>query len=65
VVLDNFPVVQVPLVATGPLQPPDAVHAVAFFDPQLKAEVPPLGTVVGEADSVTTGMGVITTTSAD
>jgi hypothetical protein len=65
VVLPRAPVDQVPLVATEPLQPPDALHAVAFAEDQVRVDMPPLATVVGEADNVTVGAGEITTTSAD
>jgi len=65
VVLLSAPVDQLPLVATGPLQPPEAVHAVAFSALQVKVDMPPLATAAGEAVSVTVGAGVVTTTSAD
>ena len=64
VVLVSFPVDHVPLVATPPLQPPEAVHAVTFPALQLKADVPPLATVVGDAVNVTEG-AAFTTTPAD
>jgi hypothetical protein len=38
-----------PLVAREPLQPPDALHAVAFVELQVRVVGPPLGTVVGSA----------------
>lgn len=63
--LGSAPVDQLPLVATAPCQPPAAVHAVAFDEVQLKLDVPPLATVVGEAASVTMGEDEVTTTSAD
>jgi hypothetical protein len=63
--LESLSVDQVPLVATAPLQPPEAVHAVAFSEFQLKIDVPPLPTVVGDAASITAGVGEATTTSAD
>jgi hypothetical protein len=65
VVLERAPVDQVPLVATAPCQPPEAVQAVASCEAQLKVDMPPLATVVGDADSVTVGAGEATTTSAD
>jgi hypothetical protein len=65
VVLPSAAVDQVPLVATAPLHPPEAEHAVAFSEFQLKVDVPPLAMVVGDADSVTVGEGELTTTSAD
>jgi hypothetical protein len=65
VVLESAPVDQVPLVAKAPCQPPDAVHAVAFSELQLRVDSPPLATVVGDADSVAAGAAEVTTTSAD
>ncbi len=55
----------VPLSATAPLQPPEAVQAVALVELQVKLELAPLVTVVGEADSVSAGAGLVTTTAAD
>jgi len=49
------PVLCVPLVASGPLQPPDAVQAVALVEFQLNVEAPPLATVVGVAMNVMVG----------
>jgi hypothetical protein len=63
--LDRALVDHVPLVATAPCQPPEAVQAVASCEFQLKVDMPPLATVVGEADSVTMGAGEVATTSAD
>lgn len=65
VVLVSAPVDQVPLVATAPLQPPEAVHAVASLELQVKLELAPLATVVGAPVNVTAGAGLVTTTSAD
>ena len=65
VVLVSAPVDQVPLVATAPLQAPEAVHAVASVELQVKLELAPLVTVVGAAVNVTVGAGSVTTTSAD
>ena len=65
VVLDRAAVDQVPAVATAPCQPPEAVQAVAFVELQRRLEVPPAATVVGEADMMIVGTGVVTTTSAD
>ena len=64
-VLVSAPVDHVPLVATAPLQPPDALHAVAFTEVQVNVDIPPPATVVGDAVSVTVGAGETTTTSAD
>jgi hypothetical protein len=65
VVLLSAPVDQVPLVAKGPLHPPEAVHDVAFSEFHVKVDMPPLATAAGEAVKVTVGAGVATTTSAD
>jgi hypothetical protein len=55
VVLESFPVDQVPLVAKGPCHPPDPVHAVAFCAFHVRVEMPFLGTVVGAAVRVRVG----------
>jgi hypothetical protein len=65
VVLVSAPVDQLPLVATGPLHPPDAVHAVAFEDVQVSVDMPPAAIVVGEAVRVTVGAVAVTTISVD
>jgi len=64
-VLPSAPVDQVPLGATGPLQAPEAVHAVAPVEDQVSEELAPLATVVGVAVSVTVGAVESTITSAD
>jgi hypothetical protein len=51
----------VPLDASVPVQPPEAVHAVALVELQVSADVPPLATVVGLAVSVAVGTGAIVT----
>jgi hypothetical protein len=51
-------VLWLPAVALVPLQPPDAVHAVAFVEVHVNVLVPPLLTEVGAADNVTVGAGV-------
>jgi hypothetical protein len=61
----NPPVLWVPLVASEPLQPPDAKHDVAFVDDQARVEATPLATVVGLADRVTVGAAALTVTVAD
>lgn len=61
----KFPVVRLPLVASDPLQPPDAEHDVAFVEDQVRVEAAPLATVAGLADRVTVGAGVFTVTVAD
>jgi hypothetical protein len=52
-----------PLVASVPLQPPDAVHDVASLELHVNVEVPPLATVVGAAlrDAVGCVIGVTPT----
>jgi hypothetical protein len=57
VVLDSAPVDQVPLVATLPFQPPDAVQDVAFWDCQVKLDALPFATVGGDAARVMVGAG--------
>ena len=54
-----------PVVASAPLQPPEAVQAVAFVADQVSAEVAPFLTVAGFAVSVTAGAGEVTDTVAD
>ena len=66
VVFVRAPVDQVPLVATLPCQPPEAVQAVASADVQVRVELLPLPTVVGAAVNVTdAAVGGITDTSTD
>jgi hypothetical protein len=65
VVLVSAPVDQVPLVATAPVQPPDAVHAVAAVEDHVIVALPPLATVVGAAVIVTVGFPETTATWAD
>ena len=55
----------VPAVASEPLQPPEAVQAVALVDDQVNADVAPLLTVAGFTVRVTAGAGVVTDTVAD
>ena len=54
-----------PLVPLVPDQDPDAVQEVAFVADQVSVELPPLATVLGLADKVTTGAGGVTETVAD
>jgi hypothetical protein len=54
-------VLWLPLVASGPLQPPDAVHAVALVELQVSVEAPPLPTLGGFADSVAMGTALTVT----
>ena len=65
VVAVNAEVLVVPLIGSDPLQPPDAVQAVALVAVQLRAEVRPLATVLGLADSVMAGAAWVTETVAD
>jgi hypothetical protein len=65
VVAVSAAVVCEPAVASAPLQPPEAVQAVAFVDDQASADVAPLLTVAGFAARVTAGGGVVTDTVAD
>jgi len=50
-----------PLTALVPAHAPDAVHAVAFAELQLKVDEPPTATEVGLADSETVGAGALAT----
>jgi hypothetical protein len=54
-----------PAVAIEPLQPPEAVQAVALVDDQVSADVAPFFTVAGVAVKLTAGAGVVTDTVAD
>jgi len=55
------PVLCVPLVALLPVQPPEAVHEVAFVELHVSVEVPPLAIKVGFAINVTVGAGTTVT----
>jgi hypothetical protein len=48
-----------PLVALAPLQPPEAVHAVALVLLQVRVDVPPDATLVGFAVRSTVGAGAL------
>lgn len=63
--LVRFPVEAEPLVASAPLQPPEAVQEVAFVEDQVSVALSPLVTVLGLAESVTVGCGCVTDTVAD
>jgi hypothetical protein len=54
-----------PVAAIAPAQAPDAVHDVALVAVQLIMELLPLETVLGLADKLTVGVGVVTETVAD
>jgi hypothetical protein len=61
----NAPVDCVPLTDLPPDQAPEAVQEVALVDVHVRLEVPPCATVLGLAESVTTGAGWVTDTVAD
>ena len=61
----SAPVVCEPLADLEPDQAPEAVHAVALVDDQLKVEPLPLATVLGLAVKLTVGAGAVTVTVAD
>lgn len=48
-----------------PDQPPEAVQAVALVEDQVKVAAVPLVTVLGLAEKLTVGAGVVTVTVAD
>ena len=54
-----------PLADLVPDQAPEAVHEVAFVADQVSVELPPLATVLGLADNITTGAGAVTETVVD
>ena len=54
-----------PLTALLPDQAPEAVQAVALADDQVKVDAAPLFTVLGLAEKLTVGEGVVTDTVAD
>jgi hypothetical protein len=53
-----------PLMASEPLQPPDATQEVAPVEDHDNVEVAPLATVLGAAVNVTVGAGAVTVTVA-
>jgi len=61
VVEARAPVLCVPLVASVPLQPPEAAQEAALVELQVNVEEPPLGTTVGEAVNVASGITATTT----
>jgi hypothetical protein len=65
VVAVSAAVLNEPLVASLPLQPPDAVQELALVDVQVRVALPPLLTVLGLALRVTVGVGVVTVTVTD
>lgn len=54
-----------PVAALAPDQAPEAIHEVAWVVDQVNVELLPLATVLGAADKVTVGAGVVTETVAD
>jgi len=65
VALVRFGVLCEPLVASAPLQPPEAAQEAAFVDDQVSVDAAPLLTVLGFPVSVTVGAGVVTVTVTD
>jgi hypothetical protein len=61
VVAERAPVLWLPLVASAPLQPPEAVQEVAFVELHVSVDAPPPATVVGFADNVTVAAGTTLT----
>ena len=55
----------VPLIASVPLHPPDAVQEVALVEDQDSVELPPFATVLGLAPKLTVGAGDVTVTVED
>ena len=55
----SAPVVVLPLVASVPLQPPEAVHEVALVLLHERVEVPPDATLVASAVRITAGSDVV------
>ena len=54
-----------PVAALAPDQAPEATQDVALVADQVNMELLPLATVLGAADKVTVGAGVVTETVAD
>lgn len=54
-----------PLADLVPDQAPEAMQEVAFVAAHVRVELPPLATVLGLADKVTTGAGAVTETVVD
>jgi len=61
---ESGPTKTLPLVARGPLQAPEAAHAVASVAFQLSVEVPPAAMLAGLALKLRVGGGVTTVTVA-
>ena len=60
----SAPVVEDPLVARDPSQPPEAVQEVALVDDQVSVVFAPLSTVLGLAARLTLGAALVTDTFA-
>ncbi len=58
-------VLAVPLIASVPFQPPEAVQEVAFVADQVSVDVLPLATLLGVAVKLTTGAVAVTETVWD
>jgi len=54
-----------PVAALAPDQAPEATQDVALLADQVSTELLPLATVLGAAERLTTGAGVVTETVAD
>lgn len=52
--------VALPLTAFDPVQPPEAVQAVAFVEAQVRVKLPPELILAGLADRLAVGAGVVT-----
>jgi hypothetical protein len=60
------PVARLPLAGNAPVQPPEAVQAMAPAELQLSIEEPPGATAIGEALKLAVGVaGVVTVTGAE
>jgi hypothetical protein len=57
----SAPVLRLPLDGNAPLQPPEAVHAVALAEVHVSVEVPPEAIVVGFAVKAAVGTAVAAT----
>jgi hypothetical protein len=55
VLVESAPVLWVPLAARVPLQPPEAVQAVAFIELQVSIDADPLLTGVGDTVNAAVG----------
>jgi hypothetical protein len=65
VVVERAAVAFEPLVATLPLQPPEAAQEVVFADDQVNVDAAPLLRVLGFAEIVTAGAARVTETVVD